>query len=107
MTGNYNGMYFYLVKNFATNELVKQKSRCLIIGETEKSYRIKLLEYSNGHFPDECLWVRKKSVCRSYFNNETKVCEMYNLTPVEQSCRACIQHCQCKYDLLCKRGLQS
>lgn len=69
---NYDGTYFYLVKNFATDELVRQKSRCVIIGETKKSYRIRLLEYTNGHFPDECLWVRKKSICRSYFNNETE-----------------------------------
>lgn len=106
MRGNYDGTYFYFVKNFATDELVKQKSLCLIIDETEKSYRIRLREYANGHFPDECLWVRKKSVCRSYLNNETKTCDIYNLTPAEQSCKACLQRCQRRYDLLSKREPQ-
>lgn len=106
MIGSYDGKYFYLVKNFATDELVRQSSRCLIIGETKKSYRIRLLEYTNGHFPDECLWVRKRSVCRSYFNNETKTCEIYNLTPADQSCRACLQRCQRRYDLLRNREPQ-
>lgn len=107
MTGNYDGIYFYFVKNFTTDKLVRQSSRCLIIGETKKSYRIKLLEYANGHFPDENLWVRKKSICRSYFNNETKICDIYNLTPVELSCKVCLRKCWRRYDLLRKREPQS
>lgn len=102
MTGSYDGIYFYFVKNFATDELVRQTSRCVIIGETKKSYRIRLREYTNGHFPGTCLLVRKKSVSRSYFNNETKICDIYNLIPAEQSCKACIQRCQRRYDLLRK-----
>lgn len=74
--------------------------RCRIVGETIKSYQIKLVEATNDRLPDEILWVRKKSVVRSYFNNETECCDIYELTPVEQSCRACLQRCYRRYDLL-------
>lgn len=103
MTGNYDGIYTYSVKDFRNNILLKQSSRCIIIGKTNKSYRIRLMEATYDRLPDDELWVRKKSVLRSYFNNETKICDIYINTPAEQSCRACIQRCQRKYDLLCRK----
>lgn len=106
MTGNYNGVYIYFVKDFKNDKLVKQSSRCVIIGETDKSYRIRLTEATYDRWPGDELWVRKKSVIRSYFNNETKICDTYNLTPADQSCRACLQRCQRRYDLLRNREPQ-
>lgn len=99
MKGDYDGLYIYFVKNFSYDRLDRQTARCVIIKETDKSYRIRLTEFANGRFPGEELWVRKKSVVRSYLNNQTKICDIYNLVPALQSCRACFRKCQRRYDL--------
>lgn len=104
MNGTYDAIYHYFIKNFNTNGLEPRDARCVIIGETEKSYRIKLIEATYNRLPDEVLWVRKISVERSYLNNKTKICDIYNLSPAEQSCRACIQRCWRRYDLQRKQS---
>lgn len=99
MNGDYDGLYVYFVKNFNYDRLDKQTARCVIIKETDKSYQIRLNECTNERCPGDKLWVRKKSVVRSYFNNHTKICDIYNMTPALQSCKTCLQNCQRRYNL--------
>lgn len=100
MKGTYNAIYTYYTKDFFNNTLVKHTSQCVIVGETEKSYRIRLIEATFNRCPNSVIWVRKKSIqLRSYYNNETKICDIYELSPVEQSCCACIQRCERKFRL--------
>lgn len=42
MEGVYDGLYTYSVKNFFDGKFRKCKMRCEILGETAKSYRIRL-----------------------------------------------------------------
>lgn len=96
---NYNGRYIYFIKNFNTDKLERRKARCVLLKQTPKSYRIRLVDATYDRKPDDVLWVRKKSVIRSYLNNETGMCDIYNLNPAEQSCRACLQKCLKRYEL--------
>ena len=91
--GSYDATYTYYTKDFANGTLIRHTSWCTIIGETEKSYKIRLVEAIYNRFPDEIMWVRKKSICRSYLNNETKICDIYKISPAENSCRTCLQDC--------------
>lgn len=99
MEGTYDAIYTYYTKDFFNNTLIRHTSQCIIVGETEKSYKIRLIEATFNRWPNEIIWVRKKSIQRSYFNNETKICDVYGLSPVDQSCRACLQQCERRFRL--------
>jgi Zn-finger domain-containing protein len=96
----YNATYFYMTKDFANNSFFRHRAQCVIIGETEKRYKIKLIESIYNRRYDEELWVLKKNVMRSYLCNETERCEIYDLTPAVESCRACLQRCDRRYRML-------
>lgn len=94
------GVYRFFIKDLKTQQLIKLTARCVVIKETEKSYKIKLLTPIQKRTVGEELWVRKTSVvCRSYLVFGTRFCEKYNMEVAEQSCRACLQNCLTKIDL--------
>ena len=39
----YVGIYRFFIKDIHTQELIGATARCVVIGETDKSYKIKLL----------------------------------------------------------------
>ena len=80
MNGTYDGLYTYCVKNFFDGKLRRCRMRCEILKETAKSYRIKLGDCSVNRLCGDEIWVRKKSVFRSYLNKDNGVCEIYNLS---------------------------
>jgi len=98
----YNAIYHYEVKDFYNNQLVRCKVRCLVIGETVKSYRIRLLEPCRNRMALEELWVGKKSIFRSMLNNESGICDIYELSPADVSCRACLQKCYRRLEMEAK-----
>lgn len=87
----YDGLYTYFIKNLTDGKLYKSRVRCEIISETAKSYRIKL------RFCHREIWVRKKSIFRSYLNKKNGICSIYKLSPAVNSCKACLQNCFYKY----------
>lgn len=91
--GTYDATYTYFTKDFANERFVKHSARCVVLKETVKSYLIRLKAKIPNHAPEEQLWVRKKSILRSYLNLSTGLCDLYGLTPAEESCRACLQRC--------------
>lgn len=91
---SYNALYQYLVKDFYNNKMRVCYRRCVVIGESLKSYRIRLLEPCRDRFCGDELWVRKRAVVlRSYLDNDTGVCSLYSLKPADASCKACLQKC--------------
>ena len=50
MEGVYDGLYTYFAKNFFDGKLRKCEMRCEILGETSKSYRIRLGDCSVKRF---------------------------------------------------------
>lgn len=97
MNGTYDGLYTYYVKNFFDGKLRRCRMRCEILKETAKSYRIKLGNCSVKRLCGDEIWVRKKSIFRSYLNKDNGVCEIYNLSPAVNSCKACLQNCFNKF----------
>lgn len=93
MKGVYDGLYTYYVKNFFDGKLRRCRMRCEILGETTKSYRIRLGDCSVNRLCGDEIWVRKKSVFRSYLNKDNGVCEIYNLSLSVNSCKACLRNC--------------
>lgn len=89
----YNALYTYFVRDFEKGIYNKLTARCIVIGETIKSYRIKLIDVIQRRLPGECLWVRKKSVFRSMKNNESGKCDKYNIVVSDENCRACLYGC--------------
>lgn len=88
------GIYRFSVKDFSNNQLIWSTARCVVLEETEKSYKIKLLTSIQRRTAGDTLWVRKTSVVRrSYLIYGTMFCEKYNQQVAEQSCRACLQNC--------------
>lgn len=97
-------IYKYFIKDFNTQKLIISFARCVIIGESEKSYKIRLLTPIQRRNAGSEFWVRKKSITdRSYLIFGTKFCEKYNIEVAEQSCRACLQKCLTKIDLQTKK----
>jgi hypothetical protein len=86
------GLYTYTIKDFYNDVLKQGKARCEVIGETDRSYQIKLLDCTNVHFAQDILIVRKKSVFISY-RRKDGYCEKYQLSVLNQSCLACLQKC--------------
>ena len=86
--------YRFFTKDFKTQTLVSSVADCVVIAETDKSYKIRLLAPIQRRLPDEELWVRKKNVfSRSYLTFGTRYCNIYNQEVNEQSCQACLQPC--------------
>ena len=96
----YNAVYAHYLRNMENGNLSRAYSRCKVIGETARSYRIKLTDTIQRRSPGEELWVRKKSVFRSRFNNVTARCDIYNIEVREESCKACLQNCYRNRELL-------
>lgn len=97
MEGVYDGLYTYFAKNFFDGKLRKCEMRCEIFRETEKSYRIRLGDCSVKRFCGDEIWVRKKSIFRSYLNKLNGNCDIYKLSPAVNSCKACVQNCFYKF----------
>lgn len=86
--------YKFLIKDYKTQQLVSATADCVVIAETNKSYKIRLLTPIQRRLPDEELWVRKKNIyCRSYLTYGTRYCNMYNQEVGERSCAACLCNC--------------
>jgi hypothetical protein len=100
---DYNALYTYFIKDYDRGTFNRFQARCRVIGETAKSYRIKLIDLIQRRLPDEELWVRKRSIFRSRFNNATKRCDIYNIEVREESCRACLQNCYRRYEMRHKK----
>jgi hypothetical protein len=100
----YNATYFYLTKDFTNNSFFRHSAQCVIIAETAKCYRIKLLESIYNRRYGETLWVLKKNVLPSRLCNENNVCELYDLTPANESCCACRERCDRRFRTLIKMG---
>lgn len=93
----YVGIYGFFIKDFNTQELKGAKAKCVVIGETDKSYKIKLLTPIQRRMTGEELWIRKKNLIRrSYLIYGSRFCEKYNMEVSEQSCHACLQDCLAK-----------
>lgn len=100
----YVGIYRFSVKDFNTNQIIWSTARCIVLNETNKSYKIKLLTSIQRRISGDTLWVRKSSVVlRSYLIYGTSFCEKYNQQVSEQSCRACLQNCLTKMET-CRHG---
>ena len=97
MEGVYDGLYTYSVKNFSNGNFHKAEMRCEILKETPKSYLIRLGDCSVKRLCGDEIWVRKKSVFRSYLNKMNGICEIYNLSPSVNSCGACLRKCFNKF----------
>lgn len=90
----YVGIYRFSIKDFNTQQLISATARCVVIGETDKSYKIKLLTPIQRRMAGEVLWIKKKNLIRrSYLVYGSRFCEKYNMEVAEQSCRACLQNC--------------
>lgn len=98
MDKEYNALYTHYVRDYERGTLRRLQSRCIVIGETAKSYRIRLLDVIQRRLPGEEFWVRKKSIFKSLYNNVSKCCDLYNLEVVDESCRACLQRCLRRYE---------
>lgn len=98
MDKEYNALYTHYVRDYEKGTFNRLQSRCVVIGETAKSYRIRLIDVIQRREPGEELWVRKKAIFRSFYDNVTKRCEVYNLEVAEESCRACLQRCFRRYE---------
>lgn len=55
-------IYRYFIRDFNSNTLKPNEVPCLIVGETDRSYRIKLTRPINRRAANESFWVRKKSI---------------------------------------------
>lgn len=96
----FEGIYRFFIRDFKTQQLIGAIAKCVVIRETDKSYRIKLLTPIQRRMAGEELWVRKTNIIRrSYLIFGTRFCEKYNIEVAEQSCRACLQDCLTKMDL--------
>jgi hypothetical protein len=105
--GTYNATYYYRTRDFANNRFISHSAFCQIIKETAKKYQIKLLERTFTRCYNELLWVLKKNVRRSYYNNDTMRCEIYDLDVEERSCAACLMKCDRRYRAIYKYKHQS
>lgn len=93
----YVGIYKYFVKDFRSQEFRSFVVRCVVVGETDKSYEIKLLTPIRRRAAGEKFWIKRKNLIRrSYLVYGTRFCEKYNMEVTEQSCCACIQDCLTK-----------
>lgn len=100
----YTAIYRYAIKDFNDDSLIYLAVRCFIIGETEKSYRIKLQEAIPRHRPDDELWVKKSSIAeRGYYDIDSGVCLLCGIKVSAQSCLACLKNCLTKKILRRKR----
>ena len=91
---NFDAIYRYGIKSRETGLLHYFDVACEIIGETDKSYRIRLKGVVERHEQGEIITVRKRSITnRSYYDKERRWCTIYDLEPKEVSCRACRQNC--------------
>lgn len=59
------GVYKYSVKNFRHNSFTSYRARCEILGESDRSYYIRLLEPIATRVPGDPFWVRKKNIILS------------------------------------------
>lgn len=65
--------WLYGVKKFAKTDI-----RVLVLGETDKQYKIRLLEPTTTRNASDELFVQKKSVKIEYFNAEEARCVFYD-----------------------------
>lgn len=56
------GVYKYSVKNFRHNSFTSYRARCEVLGESDRSYYIRLLEPIATRVPGDPFWVRKKNI---------------------------------------------
>lgn len=90
----YAGIYRFTIKDFYTQQLISATAKCVVVGETDKSFRIKLLTPIRRRMAGDELWIRKSNlVRRSYLIFGTRFCEKYNMEVAENSCKACLQNC--------------
>ena len=61
----YIGIYRFFVKDFNKNELIPFTARCVVIGETEKSYKIQLLTHIQRKAIGDVLWIQKKNLIQT------------------------------------------
>ena len=90
----YRATYRYYVKDFNANKLIRRETPCWIVGETERSYRIKLIGGNGRRMPNDPFWVRRKSIVeRSYVDKESGRCDIYGFEPKDGICRGCLYEC--------------
>lgn len=56
------GIYFYSVKDVVADRIIRLSCRVRLVDDSEKSYKIKLLEVHARHPIGHVMWVRKDSV---------------------------------------------
>lgn len=95
----YNALYTYFVKDFERGTYNRLIARCVIVGETVRSYRIRLIDVIQRRLPGECLWVRKKSIFRSMKDNVSGECDNYHIVVRDDSCKTCLQRCYRKNEI--------
>lgn len=97
----FDAIYRYCIKDFERDTFNAFRARCVIVGETDKSYKIRLHDSIYNRLPNEELWVRKKSIeVRSYLDKESDKCILYDICPNISSCRACLNKCLTRYNAL-------
>lgn len=84
----YNALYTYCARDFERGIYNRLTARCVVVGETAKSYRIRLIDVIQRRLPGECLWVRKKSIFRSMKDNVSGECDNYHIVVGDDSCKA-------------------
>lgn len=97
------GLYKYLIKDFNSQSYIDMTARCVVIDETDKSYKIRLLVDTDRKRVGQELWVKKCNIiARGYRRYGTKFCEKYNTEMTDVFCRSCSHVCLNKNDLLKK-----
>lgn len=56
------GLYYHNVQNFFYNTLETNIIKVLVLGETEKNFKVKLLEPIRKHNAQEIIFVKKKNI---------------------------------------------
>lgn len=56
------GLYYHNVKNFFYDSLQTNVIKIMILGETERSYKVKLLEPIRKHNAEDIIFVKKKNI---------------------------------------------
>lgn len=95
----YNALYTYYARDFERGTYNRLTARCVVVGETAKSYHIRLVDLIQRRLPGEYLWVRKKAIFRSLKDNLTGKCDNYDIEVTDDSCKACLQRCYRKTEL--------
>lgn len=83
-----SGIYYHS-QRISYNKFRYNKIRVEILGETNNSYRVKLLEPTLQRRSGDIVSSRKKSVYFQYYNENDKKCILYNFPVENYHCENC------------------